>query len=65
MTPVEALKGATAYAARALLHDDIGSLLAGMKADFVVLDTPNINHWLYHFRPDTVVRTVIGGEMVA
>jgi len=65
MTPAEALKGATTHAARALLRDDIGSLLPGKKADYVVLDTPNINHWLYHFRPGTVVGTVIGGEVVA
>jgi len=64
MTPAEALKGATAYAARALLRDDIGSLAPGKRADFVVLDAPTINHWLYHFRPNTVLRTVIGGEIV-
>ena len=64
MTPAEALKGATAYAARALLRDDVGSMEPGMRADFVVLDAPSVNHWLYHFRPDTVVRTVIGGETI-
>ncbi|NNF56777.1 MAG: imidazolonepropionase [Rhodothermaceae bacterium] len=62
MTPAEALKGATAYAARALLRDDIGSLEPGNKADFVVVDAPSVNHWLYHFHPETVVRTVISGE---
>lgn len=62
MTPAEALKGATAYAAKALLREDIGSLLPGKKADFVVLDTPNINQWLYHYRSGTALRTVIGGK---
>lgn len=62
MTPAEALKGATAYAAKALLRDDIGSLLPGKKADFVVLDAPSVNHWMYHFRPGTAMRTVIGGD---
>lgn len=62
MTPAEALKGASAYAAKALLRDDIGSLLPGKKADFTILDTPNINQWLYHFRPDAVVRAVVGGN---
>ena len=61
MTPAEALKGATAYAAKALVREDIGSLLPGKKTDFVILDTPNINQWLYHFRPGTVVKTVVGG----
>ncbi len=61
MTPAEALKGATAFAAKALLRKDVGSLLPGKKADFVLLDTPTVNQWLYHFRPSTVLRTVIGG----
>ncbi|HLT47807.1 MAG TPA: imidazolonepropionase [Rubricoccaceae bacterium] len=62
MTPAEALKGATACAARALRRDDVGSLLPGMKADFVVLDAPDVTHWLYHFRPDATRRVVVGGE---
>ncbi|MDX1421251.1 MAG: imidazolonepropionase [Rubricoccaceae bacterium] len=64
MTPAEALKGATAYAARALRRDDVGSLQPGMKADFVVLDAPDVTHWLYHFRPDTTRRVALGGETV-
>ncbi len=64
MTPAEALKGATAYAACALLRDDIGTLVPGKKADFVILDTPSVNHWLYHYRPNCVTRTVIGGKTV-
>ncbi len=64
MTPAEALKGATAYAAKALLREDVGSLQPGRKADFVVLDAPGVNHWLYHFRPDATARTVIGGKTV-
>jgi len=64
MTPAEALKGATAYAARAIGLEDVGTLRPGMKADFAVIDAPNVNHWLYHFRPNACVRTVIGGETV-
>jgi imidazolonepropionase len=64
MTPAEALKGATACAARALRRDDVGALLPGRKADFVVLDAPDVTHWLYHFRPGTTRRVVIGGETV-
>lgn len=63
MTPAEALKGATAYAARALgLDAEVGSLEPGRRADFVVLDAPDVDRWLYAFRPATVVRTVIGGR---
>ena len=62
MTPAEALKGATAYAARALGRTDIGMLQPGCLADFAVIDAPSLTHWLYHFRPGAVRRTVIGGE---
>jgi imidazolonepropionase len=63
MTPAEALKGATCYAARAINMDDrIGSLEPGKQADFVLLDAPSVNHWLYHFRPNAVIDTYIRGK---
>ena len=65
MTPSEALKGATVIASKAIKMDDrIGSLERGKRADFAVLDAPDVNHWLYHFRPNACVRTVINGETV-
>lgn len=65
MTPAEALKGATIVAARAIgLEDRVGSLEAGKAADFAVIDAPDVNHWLYHFRANACVRTVIGGTDV-
>ncbi len=65
MTPAEALKGATSIAARALgLEEECGSLQPGRRADFCVIDAPDVNTWLYHFRPNACVRTVIGGETV-
>lgn len=65
MTPAEALKGATIIAARAIGMDEtVGSLEPGKRADFAVIDAPDVNHWLYHFRPNACVRTVIGGETV-
>ncbi|HEX9754756.1 MAG TPA: imidazolonepropionase [Gemmatimonadales bacterium] len=65
MTPAEALKGATIIAARAIgLEDRVGSLEAGKAADFAVIDAPDVNHWLYHFRPNACLRTVIGGTDV-
>ena len=58
MTPAEALKGATLYAARAVGRDDVtGSIEPGKRADFLIVDAPSINQWLYHFRPNAV-RTV-------
>lgn len=62
MTPAEALKGATIHAARAAgAAAEVGSLEPGKAADFAVIDAPDVNHWLYHFRPNACVETVIGG----
>jgi imidazolonepropionase len=62
MTPAEALKGATLYAARALgLSQRVGSLEAGKVADLALIDAADVNEWLYHFRPNACVLTVVGG----
>ena len=65
MTPAEALKGATSIAARAIgLEDECGAIAPGRRADFCVIDAPDVNTWVYHFRPNACVRTVIAGETV-
>ncbi len=65
MTPHEALRGATLYAARALALDHrIGSLEPGKQADFALLDAPDVLHWLYHFRPSLALCTVKKGALV-
>ena len=62
MTPSEALKGATIYAARAVGQEDsVGSLEVGKAADLAVIDAPDVNQWLYHFRPNACLMTVVGG----
>jgi imidazolonepropionase len=62
MTPAEALKGATVYAARAVgLEAEIGSIEAGKTADLAIMDAPDVDHWLYHFRPNACVMTIAGG----
>jgi imidazolonepropionase len=62
MTPAEALKGATIYAARAVgLEAEIGSLEPGKAADLAVIDAPDVDHWLYHFRPNACVLTIASG----
>lgn len=65
MTPAEALKGATIYAARAVgLDRDIGSLEPGKRADFASIDAPSVDQWLYNFRPNACELTFIDGEQV-
>jgi imidazolonepropionase len=65
MTPQEVLKGATLYGAAAMgLEDVTGSLEEGKLADFAIIDSPDIDHWLYHFRPNACIGTFIGGEQV-
>jgi imidazolonepropionase len=62
MTPAEALKGATIYAARAVGQGrSVGSLEPGKAADFALIDAPDVNHWLYHFRPNACIMTAVGG----
>lgn len=62
MTPAQVLNGATRHAAAALnREDEIGSLTPGLQADFVLLDAPSLNHWLYHFRPNAAIATYVGG----
>src|SRR5262249_35888803 len=62
MTPAEAVKGATIHAARAIgLEAEIGSLEPGKAADFAIIDAPDVNHWLYQFRPNACLQTVIKG----
>jgi len=65
MSPAEALKGATAVAARALgLDPELGSLEPGKSADFVLLEAESVDQWLYHLRPNACVRTVARGRTI-
>ena len=62
LTPAEAVKGATAHAARAVgLQDQVGSLEVGKLADFAIIDAPDEDQWLYHFRANATLLTAIGG----
>jgi imidazolonepropionase len=64
MTPAEVLKGATSIAARAIgLSGEAGEVSAGVRADLAVIDSPDVNHWLYHFRPNACVLTVAAGRV--
>ena len=65
LTPAQALKGATLYAARALGREESsGSLEPGKAADFALFDAPGVNPWLYRIREGTCLLTVKAGRVV-
>jgi imidazolonepropionase len=65
MTPEEALMGATSVAARAIGRKaSAGSVLPGYPADIAIIDAPDVNHWLYHFRANACLAVVKGGHWV-
>jgi imidazolonepropionase len=62
LTPWEALRGATANAARALgLHSTHGSLTAGRRADFVVWDAAHPSELAYYVGRNVCRHRVYGG----
>ena len=64
MTPAEALKGATIYAAKAVLKDsEIGSLEVGKKADIIGFKTPSVNHMLYNFTANRCNLMIKNGDV--
>jgi imidazolonepropionase len=66
MTPAEALIGATANGAFVLgVHERLGTLEVGKRADLVILDGPTFAHVPYRPGHDPVVATVIAGETVS
>jgi len=65
MTPREALAGATANAADALLRGDrIGRIARELQADLVVLETPNVDQWLYQVGRNAVRAVLKKGRIV-
>src|SRR5699024_6268858 len=58
ITPDEALKGATIYAAKAIHRGDtLGSIEPGKSADLAIIDAADPTEWLYHYRPNCCVKT--------
>lgn len=65
MSPAEVLRATTSHAARAIaLERSRGSLLPGYQADLAVIDAPDINHWMYHFRPNACAATLKAGTWI-
>ena len=66
MTPAEVLKGATLVAARALGREaSVGSLEAGKRADFILVDGGSVEEWIYHLRANAVVGVFASGKQIA
>ena len=65
MSPKETLKAVTLYAAKAIdKADKIGSIEVGKYADFALIDTPSIEHWMYHFKANANCLTVKNGHII-
>jgi imidazolonepropionase len=60
----EALTAHTSHAADALGRGDLGRLLAGSRADFVVMDSPHALKPLYHWGDHPIHAVYIGGSKV-
>ena len=65
LTPALALRGATITAAKAIgVEGEVGSLEPGNRADFVLLDSESVEHWLYHVQTNAVRSVFVRGERV-
>lgn len=65
LTPAEVLKAATIYAAKAIRRDHKrGSIEKGKAADFAIIDAPDPNFWMYHYRGGSVTTSFVNGEIL-
>ena len=62
LTPLEAVRGITVHAARALGLQDRGLLAAGQRADFVAWDLDHPNELAYWFGHNPCHRVVVAGQ---
>lgn len=66
MTVEEAITAATLNGAQSLqMAHETGSIEAGKRADFILLDAPNYLHLVYHFGVNLVGATYVDGGRVA
>lgn len=65
MTPLEALLGTTAHAARALGLSDRGQLAPGLRADLAIWDADHPAELSYPIGAETLHQTMIGGRLDA
>lgn len=63
LSPSEVLKGATIYAARAVKRDSkLGSIEKGKAADFAIIDAPDPDFWMYHYKGAQCLRSFKNGK---
>ncbi|MFA6577418.1 MAG: imidazolonepropionase [Nocardioides sp.] len=63
LTPLEAVRAATATGAAALGRDDVGTLAPGKRADLVVVDAPSHVHLAYRPGVPLIAQTWVGGRL--
>lgn len=66
LSPAQALGAATWNAAVSLgIEDEVGSIEVGKRADILVHDVPDLDHWVYEVGRRTVRHVVLGGRVVS
>ncbi len=66
LSPTEVLKGATIYAAKAIKRDlKMGSIEKGKSADFAIIDAPDPDFWMYHYKGANCVGSFVRGQKVS
>lgn len=66
LSPAQALTAVTWNAGWSLgMADDVGSIEVGKRADLLVHDVPDLDHWVYEPGRQTVRSVVSGGRVVA
>ena len=66
LTPAEVLKGATIYAAKAIKRDSkLGSIEKGKSADFTIIDAPDPNFWIYHYKGANCMGAFVKGNKLS
>nr|NIV14894.1 amidohydrolase family protein [Fodinibius sp.] len=63
LSPNEVVKAATIYAAKAIKKDArVGSIEKGKLADFAIIDAPNPDFWMYHYKGAQCLRSFKKGR---
>jgi imidazolonepropionase len=64
LSPQQALTAVTHNAAASLGMEDVGSLVVGKRADVLIHDVADLDHWVYEIGRSTVRHVVLGGRLV-